>query len=256
MEIVRDNSQIGMNSVVTIGSFDGVHYGHRSILEKLMELSKEYRASSVVLTMYPHPRKALNLDISKLKLLNSLDEKAYLLSEFGVDFMYVAKFDKAFSELNGEEFVRQYIVDKLRAKAVIIGYDHRFGHNRQNGYDFMQAMGMKYGFEVVEIPKHEIDQADISSTTIRNLLSEGDVVKANKYLCTPYFFMAEVDKDGYLVIDEEMKLIPPAGDYLVQLEWDNEQLSSKITVFEDKRVRLHLQKSFDKKIIIKIINCA
>lgn len=254
MKILGSGDFLKNGSVVTIGSYDGVHYGHRKILDILFEKSNQYDVPSVVLTLDPHPRKVLNLDISKLRLLNSLEEKCYLLDKCGLDVLYVAEFNKEFSELSGERYVREYLVNRLGVRAVIIGYDHHFGKDRCNGYAFLVEMGEKYNFDVFEIPKQDIDFAGISSTVIRDLLRSGEVEKANKYLCEPYLFISEVDKDGYIAINEELKLIPPAGKYNVLIEYGEKVSKCTLEVDELGKIRLEGENVVEGGCVVKIVS--
>lgn len=256
MKVLTNKDIIEGSSVVTIGSYDGVHYGHRKILEMLFDKAEVYGAKPVLMTLFPHPRKVLNLDLPKLHLMNSLEEKKYLLNKCGLPILYIATFDSEFSQLSGEQYVKEYIVDRLNAKAVIIGYDHHFGKDRGNGYDFLCEMGSKYGFDVYEIPKQDIDSANISSTVIRKLLEKGEIVKANKYLCEPYFFMGEIDDLGYLKITEELKLIPPAGIYSAMIKCRGENLSIRVLIVVENgknRVKIDSYKCFKGICVLKII---
>lgn len=253
MKVFSNDDILDTNSVVTIGSYDGVHYGHRQILNTLFEKAREYDATAVLLTLYPHPRKVLKLDVSRLRLLNSLQEKIYLLEKCGLPALYIATFDKEFSELSGEQYVKQYLVDRLKAKAVIIGYDHHFGKNRENGYEFLSKMGKKYGFDLYEIPKQDIDTEKISSTSIRNLIMQGDIEKANKYLCEPYIFISKIDSEGYLLIYEPLKLIPCAGKYSAIIEYGNVQEACALLIDKSNRVRVDIAKIPSKECVVKII---
>lgn len=254
MKILSHDEILDTCSVVTIGSYDGVHYGHRQILNNLLEKANQYNATAVLLTLHPHPRKVLKLDISRLRLLNSLEEKTYLLEKCGLPALYIAKFDKEFSELSGEQFVKQYLVDRLKAKAVIIGYDHQFGKNRENGYEFLEKMGKKYGFDLYEIPKQDLDAEKISSTTTRKLIEQGDIEKANKYLCHPYMFIATIDSRGYLSITEPLKLIPPMGEYDAEISGANiENFSCKLLIDNQNRIKLNISTAPPAEYLIKII---
>ena len=254
MEILGSEDFLKTGSVVTIGSYDGVHYGHRKILSILFEKSKQYGVPSVVVTLNPHPRKVLNLDVSKLRLLNSLEEKSYLLESCGLDVLYVAKFDKRFSELSGESYVKEYLVDRLGAKAIIIGYDHHFGKDRGNGYDFLVKMGKKYNFDVFEIPKQDIDSAGISSTVIRNLITQGEIEKANIYLCEPYLFIGEVCEDGYLEVTEDMKLIPPVGMYNAIVESAKFAQRCVLEIEESGSVKIICENRLEGTCVLKIVS--
>lgn len=213
-------------TVVTIGTFDGVHIGHKAILERLITASKKNKFDSVLLTFFPHPRMVLQTD-SDLKLINTLAEKKELLRQLGLDHLIVHPFTHAFSRLTAVEYVRDILVNKLNAKKIIIGYDHRFGRNRTSNIDDLREFGELYHFEVEEISAQEINEAAVSSTKIRKALAEGDVETANNYL--GYCFMLNgtvVHGKGIgrtlkyptanLQIDEPYKLIPKNGVYVVK----------------------------------------
>ena len=211
-------------TIVTLGTFDGVHKGHKSILEKLTANSKATGCESVVLTFFPHPRMVLQQN-SDLKLLNTMDEKAELLEKEGVQHLIIHPFDHAFSRLTAEEFVKEILVDSLNICKIIIGHDHRFGRNRTANIDDLIRYGNEYGFEVEKISALEIDEVSVSSTKIRNALLEGDVQKANDYLGYPYFIngtVVEGKKLGRTIgfptanieVEEDYKLIPANGVYV------------------------------------------
>jgi riboflavin kinase/FMN adenylyltransferase len=170
-----------INSVITIGTFDGVHVGHQKIIKRLVKTAKKENLKAVVLTFFPHPRMVLQKD-ANIKLINTIEEKAELFNKFGIDNLVVKKFTKAFSRLSAEDFAKQVLVDKLNAKKVIIGYDHHFGRNRRANIDDLRRFGETYGFEVEEISMQDINDVAISSTKIRNALAEGDIIKANTFL--------------------------------------------------------------------------
>ncbi len=212
-------------TVVTLGTFDGVHLGHRSILEKVMASSKKMQAESLLLTFFPHPRMVLQQD-SDIKLLNTIDEKIILLREFGIENLIIHPFDQSFSRLTAEEFVKKILVDQFNICKIIIGHDHRFGRNRTATIDDLIRFGEEYGFEVEQISAQEIDDVSISSTKIRNALAEGNVALANSYLGYHYFFTGTVVKGNQLgrtinfptanfKIEEDYKLIPQNGVYIV-----------------------------------------
>ncbi|HRB72900.1 MAG TPA: riboflavin biosynthesis protein RibF, partial [Flavobacterium sp.] len=212
-------------TVVTLGTFDGVHLGHRSILEKVMASSKKMQAESLLLTFFPHPRMVLQQD-SDIKLLNTIDEKIILLREFGIENLIIHPFDQSFSRLTAEEFVKNILVDQFNICKIIIGHDHRFGRNRTATIDDLIRFGEEYGFEVEQISAQEIDDVSISSTKIRNALAEGNVALANSYLGYHYFFTGTVVKGNQLgrtinfptanfKIEEDYKLIPQNGVYIV-----------------------------------------
>lgn len=213
-------------SVVTIGTFDGVHLGHQKIIRKLTKTAKEYNLLSVVLTFFPHPRMILQKN-ANIQLLNTIEERKKLLYDFGIDDIHIQEFTKEFSELSAEDFVKTLLVDKLNAKHIIIGYDHQFGKNRSAGIDDLKIFGKQFGFEVEEISVQDIDDVAVSSTKIRNALNVGDIKTANSYLGYSYFLTGNVIKGkglgrqidfptANISIEETYKLIPKQGVYVVK----------------------------------------
>jgi riboflavin kinase/FMN adenylyltransferase len=212
-------------TIVTLGTFDGVHKGHKSMLEKLKNSSKETGCESVVLTFFPHPRMVLQ-QADGLKLLNTMEEKAYLLDLFGIDNLIIHPFSKEFSRLTAEEFVKDVLVARLNTKKIIIGHDHRFGSNRTADINDLIRFGAEYGFEVEQISALEVNEVSVSSTKIRNALMEGLISKANRYLGYPYFITGTVVTGKQLgrtigfptaniALTEEFKLVPAHGVYTV-----------------------------------------
>lgn len=212
-------------TVLTLGTFDGVHKGHKTILNKLTATAKAANATATVLTFFPHPRMVLQQD-NDIKLLNTIDEKAFLLEQCGVDNLIIHPFDHAFSRLTAEEFVKDILVDRLKISHIIIGYDHRFGRNRTATITDLEKFGAQYGFEVIQISALEIDEVSVSSTKIRNALDAGDITTANSYLGYPYLLTGIVVKGkeigrtiGFptanIEVSEDYKLIPPIGIYVV-----------------------------------------
>lgn len=215
-------------TIVTIGTFDGVHIGHKKVLQKLHNLAIEKDAESVLLTFFPHPRMVLQQDLN-IKLLNTIEEKKHLISEFKLDHLIIHPFDLEFSRLTAEDFVKTILVDQLNICSIIIGYDHRFGRNRTATIDDLIEFGTKYNFDVQQITAKEIDEIAISSTKIRNTLLEGDIETANTFLGYNYTLsglVIEGKKIGRTLnfptanikIDEEYKLIPQNGVYIVSVE--------------------------------------
>lgn len=211
-------------TIVTLGTFDGVHIGHRKIIERLVQNTDE-DTESLVLTFFPHPRMVLQGD-SEIKLLNTIDEKAFLLEENGLDNLVIHPFDQAFSRLTAEEFVKNILVDIFNIKKIIIGHDHRFGRNRTANIDDLVVFGKEYNFEVEQISPQEIDEVSVSSTKIRNSLLDGNIQLANNYLGYNYFLTGTIIKGkqlgrtiGFptanLSINENYKLIPLNGVYVV-----------------------------------------
>jgi riboflavin kinase/FMN adenylyltransferase len=232
LKIVNSIKSFSANkpTIVTIGTFDGVHLGHKKILEQIVENAHSQNCESLVLTFFPHPRTILQAD-SEMKQLNTLAEKTNLLSALGIDNLVIHPFDAAFSRLTAEEFVKQVLVDTFKIKKIIIGHDHRFGRNRTANIDDLIEFGNKFGFEVEEISAKEINEVSISSTKIRNALTEGNIELANNYLGYYYSLTGIVSKGkqlgrtiGYptanIKIVEEYKLIPQNGVYIVQSNLD------------------------------------
>ncbi len=231
METIQDISKfkgIAHQTVITIGTFDGVHLGHRKILERLTNDAKKTGLKSTVLTFFPHPRMVLQKD-ADIQLLNTLEEKEQILAQMGLDYLVVHPFTKKFSRLSATEFVRDILVNSLKAKKVIIGYDHRFGRNRNANIQDLISFGNALDFEVEEIPAQEIDEVSVSSTKIRKALLNGDIATANSYLSYPYLLTGTINKGkglgkqfGFptanLHIKENYKLIPKNGVYVVKGE--------------------------------------
>ena len=213
-------------TIVTIGTFDGVHVGHKKILERITHSAETQDCESLVLTFFPHPRMVLH-ENSEMKQLNTIDEKSSLLEMAGIDNLIIHPFDKDFSRLTAEDFVKQVLIEKFNLKKIIIGHDHRFGRNRTANIDDLVAFGQTYGFEVEQISAEEIDDVTISSTKIRNALLEGNTSLASEYLGYNYILTGTVVKGKQLGrtigfptanihIQEEYKLIPQSGVYIVK----------------------------------------
>lgn len=213
-------------SVVTIGTFDGVHIGHKAILKRLTDAAEANRLESVLLTFFPHPRQVVQ-SVSNLRLINTIEEKKKLLEKEGLGSLVIHPFTKEFSRLTAEEYVRDILVKELAAKKIIIGYDHRFGRNRTADISDLKEYGKIYGFEVVEISAQELDEVAVSSTKIRRALENGDIATANNYLGYDYFLTGTIVKGrkigrtinfptANIHIDETYKLIPKIGVYVVR----------------------------------------
>lgn len=212
-------------TIVTIGTFDGVHIGHQKIIEQLVFEAKKEDAVSVVLTFFPHPRMVLQTD-NTIKLIHTIDERITALEKTGLDYLIVHPFDEEFSRLTAIDFVRSVLVEYLNTSTLIIGYDHRFGKNREGNFEQLEEFGHMYDFEVKQIPAQDINDISVSSTKIRNALKDGDVKKANNYLGSPFSLTGTVvygdqigNTIGYptanIAIEEKYKLIPKKGAYLV-----------------------------------------
>ena len=186
MKIFRDfeSAKEIKNPVVTIGSFDGVHVGHKAILQRLNELAKQYDGESVVITFEPHPRKVLYPETigKNLWLITSYDEKLKLLAELGVDNVIVVEFTKEFSKITNEQFVKEFLYDILKVKVVVAGFNHHFGFNKEGNYKQLQNWQEKYGFCVEEVPVQKIEHEIVSSEKIRLAINEGNIQKAKALL--------------------------------------------------------------------------
>lgn len=214
------------NAVVTSGTFDGVHVGHKKILTRLTESARKSDGQTVVITFWPHPRLVLYPDDTQLRLLNTFEEKAELLKKQGVHHLLRIPFTKEFSQLSSEEFITRILVEKIGTKKLVIGYDHHFGKNREGSFEQLKLNSMKYGFEVEEIPRQDVDHVTVSSTTIRKALESADLETANHLLGQPYTVSGRVVRGdqlgrqlGYptanIEIDSIHKLVPADGIYAV-----------------------------------------
>ncbi len=262
-------------TILTLGTFDGVHIGHKKILEKVIlnTLNSEYE--SVVLTFFPHPRMVLQ-EQSEVKLLNTIAEKIDLLEKIGIQNLIIHPFDESFSRLTAEEFVKTILVDQLHIKKIIIGYDHRFGRNRTANIDDLVTFGKQYDFEVEQISVQEINDVSVSSTKIRNALLDGNMDLANKYLGYDYSLSGTVIKGkqlgrtiGFptanLKIEEDYKLIPHDGVYVVQSSINNKLVKGMMNIGnnptvkgENKTIEIHYfdfnEDLYHKKITVSVLH--
>jgi riboflavin kinase/FMN adenylyltransferase len=217
------------NAVVTIGTFDGVHFGHQKILKRLCELAKATGGESVILTFFPHPRLIIDPENQQLKMINTVEEKAKILANLGVDHLIITPFTRDFSNLSPAEYIKQILIDTIGVKNIIVGYDHRFGKDRQGGMSDLQEFAGIYGFAIEEIPEQDINDVAVSSTKVRTALLEGDVALAASYLGYNFSIHGRVikgDKIGRTIgfptanifVEETYKLIPSDGIYAVTVE--------------------------------------
>ncbi len=220
------------DSIITIGTFDGVHIGHQEILKNLISQSKDN--NSVILTFFPHPRMVLQKG-SDLKLLTTLQEKIDLLEKIGLDCLVIEPFTKEFSRLTSLDFVRKILMQQLKLRKLIIGYDHQFGRNREGNLKQLKEYGAIYNFDVEEIPAQDIKDIAVSSTKIRKALAEGDIEKANSYLGYEFMLTGTIvhgkglgKQYNYptinIHIEESYKLIPKAGVYIIKTTFNNQNL--------------------------------
>lgn len=225
-EFVRLN-----NAVVTIGTFDGVHLGHRKIIAGIRELAESTGGETVLLTFFPHPRMILHPEDESIKLINTMAEKAELLEALGIEHLIITPFSRDFSNQTAEEYIRDVLVNKIGTKKIVIGYDHRFGKDRQGGLKDLLRLGPVYGFEVVEIPEQDINEVAVSSTRIRSALLAGNIELANTFLGYPFYITGTVVRGdqlgrqiGYptanMVIAERYKLIPSHGIFAARVKVD------------------------------------
>ncbi|WP_417557467.1 bifunctional riboflavin kinase/FAD synthetase [Mesoflavibacter zeaxanthinifaciens] len=219
------------HTVLTIGTFDGVHIGHQKIIKRLVEISEIKNLTPSLLTFFPHPRMVLQKD-ANIKLINTIDEKKDILKQFGISNLVIKEFTKEFSRLTAEDFVKNILVDHLKAKHIIIGYDHHFGRNRNANIEDLKQFGNDFDFEVEEISKQDINDVAVSSTKIRAALQEGNIKTANTYLGYNFMLTGKVidgKKLGQTInyptanlhIEETYKLIPKHGVYIVKSIIDN-----------------------------------
>ncbi|MBC5992100.1 bifunctional riboflavin kinase/FAD synthetase [Pontibacter cellulosilyticus] len=243
MEVIRDIASFPHLSfpVVTSGTFDGVHIGHQKILKRVIERAKEKDGQSVVITYWPHPRLVLFPEDNKLKLLSTIEERIEQLRSFGVDYLLIIPFTKEFSRTSSRTFITDILVKALNTKLLVIGYDHRFGKNREGSFENLKARSQQYGFEVEEIPRQDVDDVAVSSTKIRKALENGDIETANLYLGRKYSLssvVTEGDKIGRTIgfptanleLPDAPKLIPANGVYAVYAYLDGKKLPAMMNI--------------------------
>ena len=244
------------NSVVTIGTFDGVHVGHQKIINRLVHIAEANKLQALVLTFFPHPRMVVQRDLS-IKLINTIDEKAAQLQQLGVDHLVLKEFTKTFSRLSALEYVRDVLVNKLKVKHIIVGYDHHFGRNRTATIEDLIEFGKFYGFEVTQIDAQEVGDVAVSSTKIRAALREGNMRVANDFLGYNFMLTGTVVKGkglganlsfptANIFIEEPYKLIPKQGVYLVQSKIENQlvygmmNIGKNPTVSQDNKTHIEV----------------
>jgi len=253
------------NAVVTSGTFDGVHIGHQKIVHRLKEISSKNKGETVVITFWPHPQMVLHPENTSLKLLNTFEEKAALLKVEGVQHLLRIEFTKEFSQISSSDFIQEILVETIGTKKLVIGYDHRFGHNREGSFEQLKLNASNYGFEVEEIPRQDVDHISVSSSKIRQALEIADIATATHLLGRPYSLTGQVvkgDKLGRVLgfptanieVDSRYKLIPADGIYAVTVSYENQYLKGMLyigprpTVNGTKRVIEVNLFDFDKQI--------
>lgn len=261
------------NSVITIGTFDGVHIGHQKIIERLVKIANAKELQAVVLTFFPHPRMVIQKD-ANIKLINTIDEKSKLLKKLGVNNLVIKEFTLEFSRLTALEFVRDILVNKLQVKHIIIGYDHHFGRNRTANVSDLKEFGELYNFEITEISAQDIDEVTVSSTKIRKALMNGNIKEANTFLGYHFMLTGVVVKGkslgkqiGFptanLHIEENYKLIPKNGSYIVKSDIEGKTVFGMMNIGtnptvngEKQSIEVHFfdfdKDIYDKKIEIQM----
>lgn len=235
-----DQINRNINTVVTIGTFDGIHRGHQEIINKVLEISKKESLRNIVVTFSPHPRLVLNTD-PRIYLLNTEDEQQNILEKIGVDIHLKLNFNKNFSQLSAYNFIKEYIVEKIGVKKIVIGYDHRFGNSREGDVQTLKSFSKEFNFEVIEVSPFKLDGSIVNSSVIRRLLSNGNIVLANKMLGYNYTFSGQVVHGdgrgktlGYptanINLDFENKLLPMLGVYAVNVFIDDEKYNGLLNI--------------------------
>ena len=228
-------------AVITTGSFDGVHAGHAKIISQLLKEAEDIGGTPVLITFYPHPKQIVQIKDKPLFVINTPEEKYELLQKMGVKNIVVVPFDKSFSELSAQDYIEKFLVQKFNPAVIVVGYDHRYGNNREGDFDLLKKAETDFGFEVKEIPQHILKDITISSTKIRNAIQTGDIITAAAYLGYDYFFSGKVIQGnklgrtiGYptanLFIENENKLIPADGVYAVEVELENRKLMGMMNI--------------------------
>lgn len=230
-----------MNPVVTIGTFDGVHLGHRKVIRHLQELAHRVKGETVLFTFYPHPRLVLHAKNNGLRLINTLEEKKVLLEAAGIDHLVIYPFTPEFSKLSYVEFVEQILVKQLGMKYLVVGYDHRFGHNREGKYEDLKGLAARLGFTIERQKAFNMDAINVSSTKIRKAISDGNIQKANRYLGYHFFIKGDVvdgKKIGHQIgfptaninPQESYKLVPKDGVYAVKVDVDDKRYPGMLNI--------------------------
>lgn len=225
------------NSVVTVGSYDGLHYGHRILLDTVKLRARQLKAQSLVVTFAPHPRQVLPSP-DRIALLNSLNEKLFLLREAGIDNVLVINFDTRFAQMPYDRFVSDILVAEAGMNYMVLGYNHHFGSNRKGDFASIEELSQRFGFTAERIERSDLDGQKVSSTVVRKLIAAGDMHNARQLLTRPYIIIADIDMNGSLSIGEKDKLVPPEGLYLVSVTHDHSSFEATLSIRTDGALNL------------------
>lgn len=244
--------------VLTIGTFDGVHVGHQKIIERIKSEAEKIGGETVLFTFFPHPRLVLNPADNSLRMIQTLEEKKANLERLGLDHLIIFPFTKEFANVTAEDFIRDFLVDKLRVKIIVVGYDHQFGRNRQGNLKFLQQYSEEFDYKVIELPAEEIDEVNVSSTKIRQAILSGDIETANAYLNESFSVTGKVIKGQQLgrtigcptaniEVSDPLKIIPAIGIYAVNVLIDTNEMyrgmmsiGKNPTVTDDQSIKLEV----------------
>lgn len=229
------------NTVLTIGSFDGVHHGHQELLARINRLAKNIQGESLVITFHPHPRQVIYPNDKSLRLLSTIEEKVALFRQFGVDHVVVVPFTMAFSRQSPDEYIEQFLIKYFSPSKIVIGYDHKFGLKRSGDINYLKKHGKYFGYEVLEIEPQQVNDIAVSSTKIRNALLDGHIKTANKALGHQYSFKGVVVKGkqigrtlGFptanIQLDNEFKLVPKHGVYAVTVKHNKQCFNGMLSI--------------------------
>jgi riboflavin kinase / FMN adenylyltransferase len=278
MKVIKDGEEIcyDKNSVVTVGTFDGIHLGHKKIISDLTGIKNEKKLRGVVITFDPHPQIILRNKHNGIRLLSTTDEKLLEFEKLGIDLIYILNFTEKFSEISAEEFYRIYLVEKLGLTDIVFGYDHNFGKNREGNFDTVKKISGKYGVFVHKVDEFKLDGDKVNSTTIRNFLDDGNVEKASYLLGSNYYFSGKVvygdrrgSKLGFPTANieplSEYKLIPKNGVYFVSIEIEGKKfygmmnIGNRPTISEQDKIFMEVnifsfnENIYDKTVRIEFI---
>jgi riboflavin kinase/FMN adenylyltransferase len=241
--------------VVTVGSFDGVHVGHRTIIGRLNDLAAQVNGSSVLITFHPHPRIVLYPDTAgkNLKLINSQSEKIMLLEDLDLNHLIIMEFTQDFARTSSDDFVEHFLVGKLQAHTIVVGFNHFFGHNREGSFASLYKARERLGFQVEEIPEQEIHNETVSSTRIRKALNEGNIQRANAYLEHHYMIRVKLEalswqnsRNGHpgfrMLVNDPLKLLPPTGAYAASFQCEGQYEKAMVYLGEESALLFPLEK--------------